>query len=783
MTTRLRNHTEPPSEPTQAPTSPRPLSTLQANLSRLLSVIEALKELVSYHHSELTPSEHQFLDEFRGYLTESETLRDGLAAMAQSIEDRTFAFALDSTPKLLLTWNVQLTVALGESKLFDDVSSLVRSIEHTLLIRSSTPSVFNAPCRAMSAWLSQYPEATKTPPLRSKVSYSRSDSVIQALLVSAQGLLSWTEQLSAPDDNLDLLRNKSRNIVAVLKHLNLPRIQFKVQEYLEKIQLDPSTEDRRQSLVELYVFLEEYLHLAHDILCDLASWTKSTMKLAWICCDLVHNLAKNGLCKPPDAESDSSASKGESGQTLEGSGMGSGSGDQNVTKEIEDESQVEGLQGEEENAPAPKNDDGSEEDDALEMQDDFEGDLQDGPEADEGEDNEEGEDDASDVDEQMGDLDPNDETAVDEKLWSGEKNDESAGKDDADPTKSEPDQKSSDEIAAKERESQPKDSQQQDTDETAEPQDTEGDNDDGNLPDDGPNPELGKKLDDSVQDTGALNLPDEMDLDLDADAEADAGADSGDEAGEDVDEDEIMDDGDANVDEHHSDADDSASATEDAPAGGEVTVPEEDSTADPDVSQGEVNDTPDAPEREQDPSTITQKDEQAGSKGEGLHQDGQSHGEQASEGAVKEASDQEPKEQRDIQDRDTVDSLLQPKESNQRYESSSFKLTFPLIPPLLEILQTIVVAWESLDHPQQTPQLSKIPQRLLPLSPLQEVWGTLSSRFDGGSKKLQIKLISRTSRTARGHRPKATTIPLWNMLRRRPMMICRLWVLSERAKR
>ncbi|KAJ2451337.1 AAA ATPase midasin [Coemansia sp. RSA 2336] len=110
----------------------------------------------------------------------------------------------------------------------------------------------------------------------------------------------------------------------------------------------------------------------------------------------------------------------ESMQSGMGVGEGSTAGAKNVSDEIEGEDQIEGVQGEEPDS-AP-NEPGTNED-AVDMENDFEGAMGDADlETDEEDSDEESdeEDEEQDLDEQLGDVDPTDPTALDDKMWDDE---------------------------------------------------------------------------------------------------------------------------------------------------------------------------------------------------------------------------------------------------------------------------------------------------------------------------------------------------------------------------
>lgn len=177
-------------------------------------------------------------------------------------------------------------------------------------------------------------------------------------------------------------------------------------------------------------FVSEFTLAVEDHLATSAQWTGSVYKLAFIVSATAASLSAKGFCSPQEA-GETQPGDGEGGKSQEGTGMGEGTGDANVSQDIEDESQVEGLQGED-SEPQPK-DQQKKEGGAIEMSEDFGGELedvsQDGSD-DEEEDQEEDDGEEAPPDEQMGDVDPLDENAVDEKLWGDEKGPEDDSKND-----------------------------------------------------------------------------------------------------------------------------------------------------------------------------------------------------------------------------------------------------------------------------------------------------------------------------------------------------------------
>lgn len=311
-------------------------------------------------------------------------------------------------------------------------------------------------------------------------------------------------------------------------------------------------------------FLIHYSSLLARHLSSFLECHKASLKLAYVLTSVVKELSQEGFCKP--SEDDGEA--GEDGKTTDGTGMADGTGATNVSKEIEDEDQIEGLQGDVPQQDKPEEQDGD--DDAVEMREDFEGDMEDRGDGDK--DDKEDESDAEsdsdskvDPEEQMADVDPLDPSSVDEKFWGDESSKEQDGANEEinqETTKS----AGESEMAAKEDEApapQPKGDGAEDEadaegkEEEAkerpaaeEGQELDGEGEDGEDGEDGEGKEEdgkeeeeeqdgdddvaaqedGQKLDERMPEGDNLDLPDDMQLDGDDkkdDDDLDLGSDMG----------------------------------------------------------------------------------------------------------------------------------------------------------------------------------------------------------------------------------------------------------------
>lgn len=317
-----------------------------------------------------------------------------------------------------------------------------------------------------------------------------------------------------PEDNYDrdnYIRADYRLVVDLTHTANLPSIAKLADKAIAAVVSGP---ERLTYLKRFLPFLEQYYQLAEEQLTAHAAWTKSLFKLSFILCSLLRTLAKEGFCKPPEMEDPGAGEEGSA--TVDGMGMGEGTGAKNVSKEIEEEHQVEGLKGEEDQNEDDNAQD--EEDNAIEMDDDVGGVMKDVPDTGSQDGSESEQEEEEGPDEQLGDLDTSDPDAVDEKLWGDEKGpDDSAPEEKTDKDHSE--QKSDDsEVAAKEGDSQSDGKEKKEKEDAGKGENSEGKEDEEvpeeQVPEDQDPQASGAPMDEHVPEADTLDLPDDMDLGL-----------------------------------------------------------------------------------------------------------------------------------------------------------------------------------------------------------------------------------------------------------------------------
>ncbi|RLN87173.1 hypothetical protein BBJ28_00016114, partial [Nothophytophthora sp. Chile5] len=435
--------------------------------------------------------------------------------------------------------------------------------------------------------------------------------------------------------------------------------------------------------------------ISRQLLVDFLVAHKSVLKLDFVLVRIFRNLFQHGFCRTDDQKEED----GEGGDgkmqfqdDVEGTGMGEGEGKKDVSHEIEDEEQLLGLQGDQQEEPPEPPADQQPEDTGLEMQNDFEGTMQDLPDDEKDEDKEEDEEEEEELDREMGDFDQDDENVVDEKMW-GEDSDDDEDEIDKEKEKFEEESKVEgeaieDEVRGKdgddddkEDDKAPKDPNKEEEKSKAQPDqpDEGGDDDDGGDKSDGDD----EKEDENVNDDFEDKYEDHHDVDpQDREDGMDDGAaeeehgdelpedmqlDNEDDGGDDVDaEGDGADDEDMDVDElDEEDGEDAAG--EEAGAAEDADAEEEKEEEEPldnavQLGGGGLDDEPEQAEEkeeedaEQADAPEVDQEEQAASTVAGTQsKDGQDE---------LETEDQEEKEDQDMDDASAQEQEQQNDESN-----------------------------------------------------------------------------------------------------------------------
>ena len=332
--------------------------------------------------------------------------------------------------------------------------------------------------------------------------------LLDAFLISIQALMSRcpvTTDDEANEESQDYISNGYKFVRDFTHLLSLDKVNARLDALLVELSFCANF---RPILMKVLPFLKIYLILVRDHLAVHNNWTKSLFKLVFVLCTVMQTLSQQGFCQPPEGDDNEG---GEVEVDNAGVGIGDGSGNNDVSKEIDDESQIEGLQGDDvENKEREGKHDNE---DAIEMNDDFGSALEDIPDATSENDMESDADNEPELDETLENLDDLDTTAVDEKMWGDEKGPDPRDSEDHTNQERSKKQDDSSEVVGKESKEQTQSNEKQ-PEESGESE-LEGKDEsaaEGNEDDESNDPNVSGAPMNEVPDANTLDLPDDIDV-------------------------------------------------------------------------------------------------------------------------------------------------------------------------------------------------------------------------------------------------------------------------------
>ncbi|AEO57560.1 hypothetical protein MYCTH_2303853 [Thermothelomyces thermophilus ATCC 42464] len=400
------------------------------------------------------------------------------------------------------------------------------------------------------------------------------------ILVALQNFQKAVQTLPQTTEDPSWLLNYGDGLQISIEALRMSRITSEVNALIHRLGglSSPETSTTSSALLRLLQpVLAQYSTICTRNLKQFSALHRATCRLGYHLASSFVQIASQGFCTPQEKSDEKS---GESGNVESGTGLGEGEGAEDISKDIKpDEDLSELAQDPNNNAQA----DIEENKDAVDMgEDELEGELGsvggDEEEEDEKKDrDEDGEEEEEEMDEQAGDVDDLDPTAVDEKMWDGSGEDD-AEKDqmgDQEKGKKDDDQSAAAEGKKNEQKGDDQDEGNAPPDEVGEEQgDEDAEMEAGQEEEGMPQEELNRQ-DQNVQENETLALPDDMDLEID---------DGGEESGEDDDDDDL--DALSDVEEPE---EKQADVPEDASqSGDEEKGEEEEHRKDEDIPEGEA---------------------------------------------------------------------------------------------------------------------------------------------------------------------------------------------------
>ncbi|WFC97593.1 hypothetical protein MYAM1_000308 [Malassezia yamatoensis] len=186
------------------------------------------------------------------------------------------------------------------------------------------------------------------------------------------------------------------------------------------------------NLKEIEPYIAAYSRMTFAHAHNLSMLYRSLVRLDLVLITILVTLASKGFCTPPEEDTQSNDVDAEDGEQLEGgTGLGDGTGAKDISDTLQDDEQMEELQNDAEQSNEDRDQNNPAGEDHARETEQLEGDAHsldgDQDQEQEGEDQDEEGDDQS-IDEEVGDVDPLDPDAVDEKLWGNEEQQETQGK-------------------------------------------------------------------------------------------------------------------------------------------------------------------------------------------------------------------------------------------------------------------------------------------------------------------------------------------------------------------
>lgn len=251
-------------------------------------------------------------------------------------------------------------------------------------------------------------------------------SALDSILGSMQDVEAALKELPTSSEDAAWLVKEEQVLSSAINSFHAPQIRESLQTILDNMQYIHN-DDALQGVAAIFAavqpVLNQYMASHQHVVDRFDSLHASTTKLLYRLSKSFIQVGTQGFCQPPEKSSDQQ--KGKDDKLEEGTGLGEGEGAEDISKDIEDDEDLEDLaqeKGEREGSI-------EEQDDAVDMgENDMEGQTEEmGEKEDKGD--EEGEEGDDDVQSEVGSVDDLGPSAVDEKMWDeGGKDDDSKDK-------------------------------------------------------------------------------------------------------------------------------------------------------------------------------------------------------------------------------------------------------------------------------------------------------------------------------------------------------------------
>ncbi|KAK7203075.1 hypothetical protein BZA70DRAFT_81081 [Myxozyma melibiosi] len=355
-------------------------------------------------------------------------------------------------------------------------------------------------------------------------------SLSDSILVVVQEVRQLMSEPISVDDE-DWIPKMMQCTTKVLQKLHIGNVSKAIEKSLDVVNsLDIKSSESIGALFSITApFVDEYRSFMDQVLIKFATQHNEMSQSGLTLLKAFNTVATNGYCSPQEP-----SDKEESSNLQQGTGLGDGDGEQNISNTVGDDEDLSDLA----NQPDDKKekDDGAdreEQDNAVDIDGDMEGDLEDVDQSgDENESGSDGEQSEEEMDEEVGEVDDLDPTAVDEKMWNDDVKDETSNDKSTDQQLQ--DTTTMDDLAANqdEQDAPTDNNQDKENDDAADEQDMDDDaeeEEEGAMDQEDAVQNDDKQMESTAPEGDALDLPEDMNLDNEEEGEGGEEKDDDDE--------------------------------------------------------------------------------------------------------------------------------------------------------------------------------------------------------------------------------------------------------------
>ncbi|TVY40595.1 Midasin [Lachnellula occidentalis] len=249
---------------------------------------------------------------------------------------------------------------------------------------------------------------------------SKLSTMCNAILVAIEKHKNAISELPSSTEDPSWLSKNDSSLSNSITSLHVKNIVSQISEafdILRCLKLQQSSTSKAAGAVfavALPIF-QQYFNILQQSVIRYAQLHRATCKTSYILTKTFIQIATQGFCTPSEK---ADAQDGKTDKLEGGTGLGEGEGAEDISKDIQDDENLDELAQEPDIGEKNEMED---EKDAVDMADgDMEGEMGEGEDKGSEDGGSDGEDDADEMDEEAGDVDDLDPTAVDEKMWDGD---------------------------------------------------------------------------------------------------------------------------------------------------------------------------------------------------------------------------------------------------------------------------------------------------------------------------------------------------------------------------